>query len=106
MAVFSIPTSVTEQFYAIEIELDGVIFKLQFKFNNRDSAWYLDILDIDENHLRSGIRVVNDWALLRLWKQVSRPAGEIIPVADEQQSGPAGVDELGASVILTYVGEA
>lgn len=104
MAVFKLPTSTTSPYYVFEIELDGVLFKLEFKFNERDSAWYLHILDQNDNHLRSGIKVVSDWTILRLWREVgTRPEGEMIPTALGDISRPALIDELGEQVILTYL---
>ena len=104
MAVFGIPTSTTLPYYQLEVELDGVVYRLRFKFNERDEAWYLDFLDLEDNFLRAGLRVVNDWTLLRLWQLASAPAGEMIAVSDEQQTTVAQIDELGKSVILTYLG--
>lgn len=106
MTVTKLPTSITESFYVFEIDLDGKLFKLQFKFNNRDESWYFSILDTNDNHLRSGIKIVSDWSLLRLWQQIDlKPAGEIIAVAETGINRPALIDELGEKVILTYLDE-
>ncbi len=107
MAITQIFTSTTLPFYETEVTLDGVIFRLEFKFNDRDQAWYLNIKDVNDNQLRSGIRVVSDWALLRLWQEVqTKPAGEMVPVAQGGIARPALIDELGEDVILTYLDEA
>lgn len=104
MAVFQLPTSTTDSFYVFEIELDGVLFRLEFKFNERDEAWYLNILDVNDNQLRSGLRVVTDWALLIRWQDIeTRPAGEMIAVAQGDIARPALLTELGEQVILTYL---
>lgn len=104
MAVFQLPTDTTSPFYVFEVELDGVLFRLEFKFNERDSAWYMSILDIADNRLRSGLRVVTDWPLIRLWQEIqTRPAGEMIAVALGDIARPALIDELGEQVILTYL---
>lgn len=104
MAVLQLPTSTINPFYVFEIELDGVLFRMEFKFNERDQAWYMSILDTNDNHLRSGLRVVSDWTLLRLWQELTkRPEGEIIATALGGITRPALIDELGSQVILTYL---
>jgi hypothetical protein len=107
MAVLQLPTSTTSPFYVFEVILDNVSFRLQFKFNQRDQAWYMDVLDSADNQLRSGLRVVSDWTLLRLWQEIEkRPVGEIIATAQGDIARPALIDELGDEVILTYLDEA
>ena len=104
MAVLQLPTSTTVPFYVFEIELDGVLFRLQFKFNQRDQAWFLSILDTNDNQLRSGIRVVSDWTLLRLWQEIDKkPAGEMMAVAQGTIARPALINELGSDVVMTYL---
>jgi len=104
MAVFELPTSVTSPFYVFQVPLDEVSFQLEFKFNERDQAWYLSILDPAGNDLRTGLRVVSDWTLLRLWAEIDkRPAGEMIAVAQGGIARPALIDELGKEIIFTYL---
>ena len=104
MAVTKIPTSTTFPFYDMEVDLDGVLFLLSFKFNGRDQAWYMSILDPNGTQLRSGLKVVSDWPLMRLWQEIQiRPAGEMVAVAQGGIARPALIDELGEEVVLTYL---
>ena len=99
-------TSTTFTFYTVDVDLDGVTFRLQFKFNDRDSAWYMSIFSTADVELRTGIKVVSDWTLLRLWQEIQlRPAGEMIATTQGDIARPALVDELGAEVVLTYLDE-
>ena len=105
MAVFDLPTSTTLPFYNFEVELDGVTFKLEFKFNVRGDTWYMTILDPNDNILRAGLRVVNEYTILRLWQEATRPDGEIIAIPLGGQTTPATLEQLGEDVILTYNGD-
>ena len=101
MAVTELPTSTTDANYIFTVELDDVEFQLSFKFNSRDDAWFLTILDTDDVVLRAGIKVVNEWTLLRLWN--AGPAGEIIAVNQGDVPAPPTLNQLGAEVLLTYL---
>ena len=104
MAVTNIPTSTTFSFYTLDVELDDIEFRLEFKFNARDQAWYLSIYDTNDTPLRSGLRVVSDWTLLRLWQEIQlRPEGELIATTQGGIARPALIDELGEDVVLTYL---
>ena len=72
MAVSQLPTSIVFSNYVFEVDLDGVFFKLNFKFNERDDAWFMDILDPADNLLRNGLKIVNEWSILRLWQEATR----------------------------------
>ena len=103
MTIDRIPTSTTLAYYEFEIELDGVEFKLVFRFNSRDDSWYMSILDSEDAVLRAGIRVVRKWDLLRLWAEATRPDGEIMSVDQGEISAPPSLNQLGAEVVLTYL---
>lgn len=103
MAVSKIPTSQTLSNYIMRVDLDGVFFKLRFRFNERDSAWYCDVLSDSDAPLRMGMRIVNEWPLLRTWRSSTRPAGSLVTVNQGDISGPPGLNQLGRDVVLTYL---
>lgn len=106
MAIEEIPNSTQVPYYEQEVELDGVEFKLQFQFIDRDDAWYMTVLDTDDVILRAGIKVVLSWSLLRLWAGSEAPAGEIVSVNQGALSAPPTLNQLGAEVLLEYLDEA
>ena len=103
MAIERIPADSSAPYYEIEIELDGVEFKLEFSFNDRDDAWYMTISSTDDTLLRAGIRIVNEWVLLRLWAEATRPEGEIVSVNQGEVLDPPTLEQLGEEVVLTYL---
>ena len=106
MPIEEIPTSTQLSHYEQEVELDGVEFKLEFRFVDRDDAWYLTISDTDDVVLRAGIKVVLSWSLLRLWAGSEAPAGEIVSVNQGAIPAPPTLNQLGAEVLLEYLDEA
>lgn len=103
MAIDRLPTSLTLAYYEFEIELDDIEFRLEFRYNNRDDAWYLTILDTDGVILRAGLRVVNEWNLIRLWVDDAAPDGEIITVNQGKVLAPPTLNQLGSEVVLAYL---
>lgn len=103
MAVLSIPTETTISNYDFFITLDGVEFSLTFIFNERDESWIMNISDANENPLRSGLKVVNEFPLLRLWQEQASPGGDMIAVNEGDSVQPPTLNQLGSDVILTYL---
>ncbi len=115
MAIFKIPTTLETLNYEVDVELDGVEFRLRLKFSQRDQAWYLTFLDTNDTVLRAGLRIVSDWDIIRLWQDTDRPgetsfttSGEgsaMIPINIGDPIQVPDSTQLGKDVILTYSGE-
>ncbi|GAH17648.1 unnamed protein product, partial [marine sediment metagenome] len=60
--------------FSFTVDLEGVDFQFDFQYNDRESAWYFDLLDADANMLRAGIKCVINFPLLRLYQGLERPA--------------------------------
>jgi hypothetical protein len=99
------PTSTVDDSYDFTIELDGTEFKLSFFFNRRDDAWNLTIYKPDDTVLRAGLKVVNEWALLRLWVSADRPLGELLTVNQGELTEPPLENQLGEEALLDYLDE-
>ena len=106
MSVFRIPTDTTVTNYEFFVLLDNVEFLLRFLFNDRDQSWILNILDSNEVLIRAGLKVVNEFPLLRLWQDLNRPAGELLGANEGQVLDPPSLNQLGTDVVLTYLDEA
>ncbi len=104
MPEFQLPTFVDAN-YDVETTLDGVTYRLRFKFNGRDDAYYLELRNLDGTLARAGIRVVEDFPLLRLFRGRDRPQGEILVVATQDLRRPPRLEELGDSFVPIYVGD-
>lgn len=103
MAILEIPTFTDPSNYTEEVELDEAVFVLSFNFNSRDDRWYLDVLDQNDNQLRSSIRLVSGFPLFARWQIRGRPDGELTMIDPSGQDIEAGIDNIGIEVFLTYI---
>lgn len=88
--------------YRVGTALADVQYILDVRWNERDAAWYLDVLAEDETPLRVGIRVVLGAMLGGRSVHPGFPAGLMI-AADLTDSGhDAGLDDLGARVVINF----
>lgn len=102
MATVIIPTSTELALYFQNVELDATVFQLVFRFNDREGFWYLDINDVEGNRIRSGIKLVVAFPLLRLIAQTPRPEGEMVVVDTTSSDAEAGLNDLGGTSLLAY----
>lgn len=105
MAVLIIPTRQDDANYSFQVPLDGVVYTLRLIFNDRDQSWFMTIADSEDNIMRAGIKLVTDHDLLRLWREATRVAGNIIALDTTGDRLRADIDDLGTDVVLTYVEE-
>lgn len=96
------PTRTDLPHYDFTIDLDGVTFGFEFRWNDRDGAWYFSIADVNGSPLLSGRRVVLGIPLLSRFRDPRLPAGELTAIDTLGTDAPPGITELGARVRLLY----
>ncbi len=102
MATVQIDTLQNHPSYEQETELDGAIYRLLFRWNEREEKWYLTIKTVDGDVILS-TKIVSNWPLLRTLVHPSRPPGELVAVDVSGELGTdAGLTELGGRVLLLY----
>jgi hypothetical protein len=95
--------------FSFNCELDGVTYGFSFRWNDRDSAWFLDIADGGGTPMLSGIRVVINLLLLRAIRGVSGlalPPGDLIALDTTGQGLDAAFEDLGRRVQILYLTQA
>lgn len=104
--VYTIPTDTgpETQPQVMRVTLDGSVFQLYIRYNERAGMWRLDVQDDTGVTLAAGLSMRNagipaNGAVLGL---EGLPPGILsaIPLAD--RTVDAGLEELGARVLLTY----
>lgn len=106
MATFTIPTDTTRLFWDQTTTLDGVPYLLTFRYNTRESCYYLQIASADGSTVYvQGVKLVSNYPLLRGYGL--NPPGELICASySTSNDGPAALGELGESgcrVGLIYI---
>lgn len=104
MAVLIIPTRGDIGAYFFKVELEGVVYKLSFQFNDREKHWYLDIDAADGQPIRTGIKLIANFPLLRTLIKQSRMPGELILVNSQSDADP-DLQDLGSKSLLAYIEE-
>lgn len=95
-----------EFIYPFRIELDNIFYRMQYRWNIRDSSWYLDIAtDAGVSTVR-GMRMVIGTDKLAPHRSLGSdncPQG-ILTVTDTTGQGrEAAREDLGVRVIVTYL---
>lgn len=80
-----------------ESELDGVVYRLAFRWNARSEVWTMTVSDSEGVVIRSEIPLVRDFPLLRRIADERRPPGDLILFADDAPT----LDRMGELVYFT-----
>jgi hypothetical protein len=84
------------------VALDGDDFVLTLQWNQRTETWSLDVADVNEDAIVSGIVLVPTWDLLGLVTDSRAPRGSLMLwQPDGGQDGPT-LTGLGTSSRLVY----
>lgn len=104
MTAFYVPTA-SDPFYSQITDFDGIDYLLEFRYNQREDAWYFDISLADETKLYSGIKVEIGADLLGKFSDVRLPQGKLVAVESGNDDSTPGLLELGigSRVTLVYV---
>jgi hypothetical protein len=95
--------------FDLQAQLDGVTYTLEFRWNDRLGAWFMNVLDAEgvEAHM-VGVRVVADYFFPRHLVDRS-PPGLFLALDTGAAMGfgeDPGFDDLGSRVQLWYIPEA
>lgn len=94
-----IPTDSALPHWEQDTELDGVIYRLRFAWSGRDLAWYLTLKTHADETIRSAIKLVPHFPLLRKVRHPRRPPGELTVVT----TAPITRHNLGTEARLVYL---
>lgn len=101
--IVTIPTF-NDPFYTFSTELEGRSYVFDFRYNQRENAWYFSVALDDGTELIGGVKVVCGFDLLRKAADVRLPPGLLIAIPNGKDNSTPGLGELGESarVTLTY----
>lgn len=98
----TIPIEVDAPHFQVQMELEGVSYTLTFRWNERDTAWYLTLGDGEGVELVTS-KVVIDLPLFGRRRSVAgRPPGTFVAVDTTGAGRDAGYEDLGDRVQLLY----
>lgn len=88
--------------YEFQIDLDGIVYTLRFRFNYRMERWVMDIATEAGEDILNGIVLVTGYPLLDQYAYSELPPGRMIAIDVTGQNRDAGEDDLGNSIKLLY----
>ncbi len=88
--------------FFFSVDLEGVDYVFSFQYNGREDFWYVDISDVEGNPIRSGMKVVSNFPLMRLCKEEDIPPGKILVLDTTDEPIDPGLLDLGVRAILAY----
>ena len=90
-------------FFEQQTVLDAVTYTLRFRWNNREGAWYLSILDeASETMLLADMKIVVPWPL-NAYRSGNPMPGALIAFDSEGLDQDPALTDLGIRVKLYYV---
>lgn len=102
MAQFTIPLENNRNFSFL-VKLDGPQFLIRMRWNVRDEAFYMDILDDQNDPVILGKRLSRNVAALGSVTRENRPQGSLVFVENGNKVTEATPETLGISHELVYV---
>lgn len=102
MALIEVPTRSDLKAYEMQVELQGITYTLNFRYNERMDRWLLDIADSIGVELLNGIVLLTNVPLTDDYVIAGLPPGRFICEDTTGQNKDAGADDLGNDVRLLY----
>ena len=102
MSSYVLPARPGVPHHTFEVELDGARYGFSLRWNSRDPAWYFSVMDAAGTRLLGERKVVVGVPLFARTADVRLPPGELEAVDTSGEDREAGLDDLGARVILLY----
>lgn len=104
--ILVIPVKSDAAYYDIQVVLDDVTYTLEFRWNHRLEAWFLNILDAQGvGVVRAGLRLVVN-SPLNPYGAERTPPGVLVLVDTTGSNDEAGLNDLGDRHQLLYFDEA
>jgi hypothetical protein len=102
MAIFSVPVEPKNPNQRLFTSFEGTSYIIDFRWNERDEAWYMDIFTETEDELARGVKVALGAVILRKYSDDRFPPGKFFAADLENTHREAGLDDFGARVRLYY----
>lgn len=91
--------------YVMQIVLDSVTYALRFRWNTRESAWYMDVSTDTEEPLRNGLKVIINQPIGSRVVDERFPPGRFVAFDTTNSDIAPGETDLGDRVQLLYYSE-
>jgi hypothetical protein len=91
------------KWYVFSVSLEGLSFRLEFNWNDREGQWYFNLLDTNNNPLVTGRKVVLDMPMIGRFPYTNLPNGDFMAIDTSGQQIPPSLNDLGDRVLFVYL---
>jgi hypothetical protein len=98
-----IPTAPKTPHYSMQVPLEGTGYTLEFRWNTRESAWYMHVKTDIGDEILDSLKVVVSWPLGFRSQDARRPPGCFLAQDTSGLGLDPGLNDLGDRVQLYYV---
>lgn len=102
MAFLTIPIRNDIPAYRFQIELESVLYFMEFRYSERSERWFFDIYDSDENIIIGGIKILNNQDLTGRFKNQSLPPGTFFTFDESGNDAPPSRTNFGQDIVMLY----
>lgn len=102
MAIVVIPIRSDLPAYDFQIELEGVLYGLSFSYNTRAGWWVMDILDVNEEPVLMGVRMITGWLMTERFVMEGKPPGDFFILDTSGKNEDPGQNDFGTTKLLMY----
>lgn len=102
MALLKIPVRNDLPAFSQRVELEGEIYNLSFRYNERMAKWVMGILNDEEAPIVSGILLLTAVPLLDQLTKAGLPPGDFLMLDRKGGNTDAGREEFGENINLFY----
>ncbi len=103
MGVFILPCEPNLYQYDFTCDLEGITYGFAFRWNPRDEAWFMNILDGEGVVIQAGLKVVVNWPLGIRSASDRLPIGRFLAVDTTGANQDPGLNDLGVRTKLVYL---
>lgn len=102
MAMLQLPVRNDFPAYEFQVELEGRIYILGFRFNTRANRWFMDIKDQSQTPIIMGILVQQGVPLTRYYVREALPPGNFWAIDQTGEAKEPDRENFGVDLILIY----
>lgn len=103
MATQELPVRSDLPQHEFQIDLEGTIFTITIRFNERKARWVMDIGDSNGTSILAGIVLLTDVNITDQYVGDNLPPGRFFVVDETGEGKNPGINDLGNDVKLFYL---
>jgi len=100
---FFIPIVQSNPNYRLQLSIGNAGYLFDFRWNTREGYWYLDVYDVTERPIRTGMKCVVGTFLGRSSQEAPFADGALIVYDTSGKGLDAGLDDFGSRVQMVYL---